>query len=291
MAVAYTTLATLATGVPAEWISELVIAEARPFNIVAPLVKRYELGQGEGLVYKPQILPTTTAAAVAEASDIEAVARTTTEGTITASEVGLATSVTDKGAKGAKAAMGLVTWAASQGRAMGQKLTGDLCALFAALAGSTAVGTSGSNITVAYFIDGIYTLDNANAPGAKKCVLHPRQVADLFVSLIGTGAVYANLPELVREGRLPGGTPASGFQGMLFGVPIYGTTEVDLANSDADRCGAMFTEEAMGVTWQKGVVTEYDRDPSFRHTEVVVSACYGVGEVIDGYGVPIETDA
>jgi len=286
-----TTTTQLATAIPAEWINKVAIEEARPFNVVAPLCMRYELGQGEGLVFKPQKLPTTTAAAVAEGSDIIAATRTMAEGTITASEVGLATRITDKAAKAARVGGDLLTWAASQGRAMGQKLTGDFCALFAALNSSSAVGTTATNMTLADFVEAKYTLDNANAPGLRSCVLHPRQVADLWNALSGAGAIFQNLSELIRNGRLPEGTPSAGFEGLLFGVPIYSTTEVDTANSAADVCGVMMVKEALGAAWQKGLVTEYDRDPSFRVSEVVISACYGVGEICDTFGVAIETDA
>ena len=99
-----------------------------------------------------------------------------------------------------------------------------------------------------------------------------------------------NLPELIRGGRLPEGQPEAGFVGMLFGVPIYSTTEVTNVNSDVDRCGAMFTREAMAFIQLRPITVEYDYDASGRVTEVVVTTAYGVGEVVDGYGVPIETD-
>lgn len=101
------------------------------------------------------------------------------------------------------------------------------------------------------------------------------------------------MPELVREGKLPSGQPQAGFVGMLFGVPVYQTTEVSAVNSAADRCGAMFVPEAMAFVQflPRVVKVELERDASQRATEVVTTAVYGVTELIDGYGVPIETDA
>jgi len=289
---AQTTLATLATTVPTEMIVATVIEEARPFNVVLPLVTKAVQPQGEGLVWDKQMLPTTSASSVAEAADITPAARTTTNATITIAEVGLATELTDLAQEASRLGDQLQLWAKSQGRAIAQKITGDLCALFAGLNGSTAVGTTAVNMTVSDFIEAIYTVDTANAPGNRKCVLHTRQVADLANAIVAAGgSIYSNLAELIRDGRLPNGTPAAGFVGELFGVPIYVTTEVDTANSAADRCGALFTEEAMAFVQLRPVRVEYDRDASKRAIEVVCTTAYGVGEIVDGYGVPIETDA
>lgn len=288
---ALTNTSTLQYSLPTEHIVATVVQEARPFNVVAPLVLNEIQPRGEGTTWQKSILPTTTAAGVAEGSDIVAAARTTTRAYTTIAEVGLSTELSKLAEETSRLAGQVLLWAESQGRAIAQKVTGDLCALFPDLNGGSTVGTSGTNITVADFIEAMYTLDNANAPGQKRCVLHPRQVADLFTALTGSGAVYQNLPELVREGVLPEGQPAAGFVGHLFGVPIYQTTEVDTVNSGANRCGAMFVAEAMAFVQLRPVTVEYDYDASRRAREVVVTAAYGVAEVIDSYGVPIVTDA
>ena len=289
---ALTTTTTLVTTLPTEMIVPEVIREARPFNVVAPLVLNARLPQGRGKVWAKQKLPSTTAASVAEDADISASARTTTEATVTVAEVGLSTDLTLLSQETSALEDQVLQWAGNQGRAIAQKVTGDLCALFASLNGNSAVGTSSTNITVANFLEAMYALDNANAPGAKVCVLHPRQVSDLFSAIVAAGgAVYHNLPELVRQGRLPEGTPAAGFVGELFGVPVYSTTEVDTANSAEDRAGAMFVKEAMAFVQLRPITVEYDFDRSARVTEIIVHTAYGVGEIVDAYGVPIVTDA
>jgi len=288
---AQTTTTTLATSLPTEFIAAEVLREARPFSVVAPHVFKDVLPPGQGKTWSLQKLPTTAAAAVSEASDIVAVARTTTEATVDVGEVGLSTEITRLAMETSRLEDQLLLWGASQGRAIAQKVTADLCALFPGLNGSTAVGTSGSDITVADFIEAMYALDSNNAPGRKVCVLHPRQVADLFKAIVGAGgAVYHNLPELVRTGRLPAGQPEAGFVGLLFGVPVYSTTEVALVNGDVDRCGAMFTREALAFIQLRPIDVTYDHDASGRATEVVVTTAYGVGELVDSYGVPIETE-
>lgn len=282
---------TLQYTLPTEHIAATVVQEARPFNVVAPLVLNDIQPPGQGATWQKVILPTTTAAGVAEGDDISSGARTPTRAYTTISEVGLSTELTKLAEETSRLDAQVMLWAESQGRAIAQKVTGDLCALFIDLAGGSSIGTSGSNITVANFVEAMYTLDNANAPGQKRCVLHPRQVADLFTALTGTGAIYQNLPELIRNGILPDGQPAAGFVGQLFGVPIYQTTEVDTANTGADRAGAMFVPEAMAFVQLRPITVEYDYDASKRAREVVVTAAYGVCEIVDGYGVPIVTDA
>lgn len=289
---AQTTLATLATVVPDEFIVPELLAEARAFNVISPLVANHIMPAGSGVTWRQSQLPSSTAAAVTEASDITCAAQTTTENSITVAEVGLGIELTDKSGETAKVANDLLTWAGSCGRAIAEKITGDLAALFTALNDGTGIGTSGTNITAANFIEAMYTLDSQNAPGQKYCVLHPRQVADLFNAIsAATGTPYASLNELVRDGRLPTGTPAVGFVGQLFGIPVYSTTQCPTANSAADRSGAMFVREAMAFVQQRPLRVEYQRDASKRSTEVIVTMSYGVGEIVDNFGCPIETDA
>jgi hypothetical protein len=293
---AQTTTTTLDAWVPSELISADILQEARPNTVVANLVQREFLSIGQGKVWEQTQLPSTTAAGVAETADLSAAARTpSTSASITVGEVGLSTEVTDLSLE--TAIVGdLAVWARSSGRAVAQKVDGDLCGLFAGLnsTGTGAVGTSGEDLGIDDFVEAIYTLELANAPGQMACVLHPVQKRDLFAELTSTAnnaAVFTNLPELVREGRLPAGAPTNGFWGVFCGVPIYVTTEAETANSGADRVGAMFVREAMTLVQLRPLRVEYQRDASARSTEVVATIAYGVGENIDTYGVPIVTDA
>jgi len=289
---AQTTLTTLATVVPAEYIQARILEAAAPKIVVAPLVLNLIQPNGQGVTWNQSQFPAITAVSVTEASDLAAVARTTTEASGTIAEVGVNTEVTMLGLEASRIQSQLFAWADQSAAAIATKIDGDLCALFSALNSATAVGTSGTDVTVANFLEAVYTLDNGNAPGQKVCVLHPRQVIDLFNAMSSsTGTPFASLQELVREGRLPGGLPAAGFVGQVFGVPIYQTTEVDTDGSALNRIGAMFVKDAMAFVQLRPVTVKYQEDISKRSTEVVVTTAYGVGELVDGYGVPITTDA
>lgn len=291
-----TTTTTLDAWVPTELIAADVLAEIRPNIVVANLVGHEFLGAGRGKVWQQTQLPVSVAANVDEDADIAADARTPAlRANITVGEVGLSTLVTDLAIE--TAVVGdLSVWARNAGRAIAQKLDGDLCALFGGLnsGGLGAAGTSGTDLSVADFLEAIYMLEMNNAPGRPVCVLHPVQKRDLFTALTSSSssaAVFTNLGELVREGSLPQGQPANGFWGVFCGVPIYVTTEVDTANSGADRAGAMFVPEALTLVQLRPLRVEYQRDASARNTEVIATVAYGVGENVDTFGVPIITDA
>jgi hypothetical protein len=154
---ALTNTTTLDVWVPSELISADVLQEARPNLVVASLVQREFLGAGKGKVWQQTRLPSTVAASVAEDDDLAAVARTPAAlASITVGEVGLSTEVTDLALE--TAIVGdLAVWARSSGRAIAQKIDGDLCALFAGLnsTGGGEVGTSGSDMAIADFIEAI----------------------------------------------------------------------------------------------------------------------------------------
>lgn len=291
-----TSTTTLTVNVPTEAIEAIILNALRPNIVVAPLVQKGYLALNSGKVWQQTKFPTITAASVGETTDSTPTARTTTlEANITIGEVIVNTKVTDLARETTVGdAANPEAWARQSGQAIAQKMDGDLCALFAGLNSSSAVGSTGVDLNVAVFIEAIYTLENSNVPGAKSCVLHPIQKFDLFTNMVSTsnaGALHTNLAELVREGKMPSGSPMTGFWGIFCGVPIWITSEVVTANSDADRVGAMFAAEAMALVQLTPVRVEYDRDGSWRVTEIIGRIVYGVGENDEARGVPILSDA
>jgi len=264
-------------------INEAVIEAARAKVVVVPLVKKYSL---EGQASKAMDVPVwvaKSADSVSEGTDLSNTSLTTNKVTLTAGEVGIMTTVTDV-AEASDILIGLDDYANQLGLAVADKMDSDLCGLFSALNSGSAVGSSGSDMTDDNFLEALYTVEAANAPKPYYCVLHPRQWADLRKDIVSnTGTPYS-----AEAGRTIVNT---GFSGVLFGVEIYTTTNCPTANSAADCVGALFSADAIGMVKKWGIRTELERDASLRATEIVVTANYGVGELVDAYGCPIVTDA
>ena len=278
-----TTLTTANDLVYAALINESVIDYARASIVVASLVRQFSLEGRPGRVLDVPVWGALSASGVNEGTDLSNTALATDKVTLTAGEVGVMITVTDLLAESDILA-NLDEYARQLGLAVADKVDSDLCVLFAALNGGSAVGTSGSDMTDDNFLEALYTLEAANAPKPYHCVLHPRQWADLREDIVAaTGSPYSAsaAQEIVN----------SGFTGVLFGVNVYQASNVPTANTGADRAGAMFSAEALGLVTKWPARTELERDGSLRATEVVVTACYGVGELVDGFGVPIVTDA
>ena len=264
-------------------INESVIDYARASIVIAPLVRQFSLEGRAGRVLDVPVWGSVSAGAVNEGTDLSNSALSTDKVTLTAGEVGVMITVTDLLAESDILA-NLDEYAQQLGLAVADKIDADLAALFAALNSAGAVGSTGVNLTDDNFLEALYTLEAADAPKPYHCMLHPRQWVDLRADIVtSTGVPYgaSAAQEIVN----------SGFAGVLFGVNVYQTTNVPTANTGADRAGAMFSSEALGIVTKWPARTELQRDASLRATEIVVTACYGVGELVDAFGVPIITDA
>lgn len=254
--------------------------------VTPPLLAKYPL---EGKASKAVQIPKAdkfTAAAVAEGTELQNTALTTSAVTITASEIGIQATVTDvlevsdiPAAHGARLRQ--------LGRAIADKIDVDICALFAGF--TNAVGATTVNITLANILDAIYTLEAADAAslGALVGVLHPRQTGDLRVELEADAASIYNSKS---DGSI---TKANaGYFGSWFGVDLFQSTNVPTANVGADRAGGIFVRDyALGMATKWMARVETMRWPSIRGWVLVATAMYGVGEVEDSAGVEVTTDA
>lgn len=254
--------------------------------VTPPLLAKYPL---EGKASKAVQIPKAdkfTAAAVAEGTELQNTALTTSAVTITASEIGIQATVTDvlevsdiPAAHGARLRQ--------LGRAIADKIDVDICALFAGF--TNAVGATTVNITLANILDAIYTLEAADAAslGSLVGVLHPRQTGDLRVELEADAASIYNSKS---DGSI---TKANaGYFGSWFGVDLFQSTNVPTANAGADRAGGIFVRDyALGMATKWMARVETMRWPSIRGWVLVATAMYGVGEVEDSAGVEVTTDA
>ena len=260
-----------------------ILDYARASIVIAPNVRQIDLSGKAGKVAQLGKWASISASALTEGTDLSNTAYTPTSVNITASEKGVMITVTDLSDASTTIA-DLNDYGQQLGYAIGQKVDTDLAALFASLNGGTAKGSSGVNLTLQNFLDALTELDSDNAPGQKVAVFHPVQWGDLRAQIAtSTGAPFSvGVGDEISK---------TGYVGTLFGVNIYQSSLCPTANSAADRVGAMFVKDAIALATKWGARVELERDASLRATEIVATACYGVGEVADSYGVPIVTDA
>ena len=269
-------------------LSELyteIVAEAQfvatEQSIMRNLVRNYQITGGGKAVEVP-IYSAISAAAVAEATDLSNTAVDPSSATITASEVGVMTTLTDLARNSAPRNV-----AADIGRLFGEgiakKQDQDLIALFDGF--STAVGDGTTAINAAAIFNALSTL-RGNALNINECavVLHPKIAYDLKANLTNTFA-NANANDLANEAL------RSGFVGSLAGMRIFETSNMSNTGTAGDYKGGAFHRDAIALAEMQGLKIETQRDASLRADEIVATAVYGVGEIHDTYGVELHHDS
>ena len=269
-------------------LSELyteIVAEAQfvaqEQSIMRNLVRNYAITGGGKAVEVP-IYAAVSAAAVSEATDLSNTAIDPSSVTITASEVGIMTTLTDLARNAAPRNV-----AADIGRLFGEavakKQDQDLIALFDGF--STAVGDGTTAINAAAIFNALSTL-RGNALNINDCavVLHPKIAYDLKANLTNTFA-NANANDLANEAL------RSGFVGSLAGMRIFETSNMSNTGTAGDYKGGAFHRDALALAEMQGLKIETQRDASLRADEIVATAVYGVGEIHDTYGVELHHDS
>ena len=265
------TLSELYTEIVAE---ALFVASER--SVMRPLVKNYAISGGGKSVEVP-VYAAVSAAAVSEASDLSNTAINPTSVTITASENGIMTTLTDLGRNASPRNV-----AADIGRLFGEaiakKIDTDLTALFDGF--SSVVGSAGAEVTVAKIFEAVATLRQAAVPMPLAGVLNPKVAYNVKKNLTNT-FVNPNPNDLTNEAL------RTGYVGNIAGVQMFETSNVD-GTTDTDNCkGGIFHKDALGLAMMQDLKIETQRDASLRADEIVATAVYGVGELHDSYGVEI----
>jgi N4-gp56 family major capsid protein len=269
------TLSELYTEIVAE--AQFVINEK---SIMKNLVKNYAISGGGKSVEVP-IYAAVAAAAVSEASDLSNTAINPSSVTITASEVGIMTTLTDLARNSAPRNV-----AGDIGRLFGEaiakKMDVDLLTLFDGF--STAVGTASAALTPAVIFNAASTLRALGLPVDETyCVLHPKVAFDLKSGLTNT---FAGLSTDLSNEAL-----RSGFIGQIAGIKIFETGNMANIGTAGDFKGGMFHKDALGLAMMQDIKIETQRDASLRADEIVATAVYGVGELHDSYGVEVLADS
>ncbi len=226
-----------------------------------------------------------TAASVAQGTELTNTALTSTSVTLTSAEIGIQATITDvlevsdiPAAHGARLKQ--------LGRAMGDKVDVDICALFGGF--TTAIGATTVNINLGNLLDAIYNLEvnDASELGSLVGVFHPRQTADLRAEL------EADQASIYVSGGNPLGKSMNGFFMNWFDIDIFQSTNVPTANAGDDRSGAVFVRNyALGMVHQWAAKIETMRWAPIRGFVLVATAMYGVGEIENSAGVAATTDA
>ena len=266
-------------------ISELyteIVAEAlfvaSEQSIMRNLVRNYTIAGGGKSVEVP-VYATVSASAVSEASDLSNTAVNPTSVTITASEVGIMTTLTDLARNSASRNV-----AGDIGRLFGEaiarKMDSDLSALFTGFSTEKGPG-AGSELTVQDIFEAGTELRTNNAPGPYYGVFHPKQIFNVKKSLTNTF--------VGRDTELSNEAMRTGFVGTIAGVQIFESSNISVDGSD-DSIGGVFSQDALALAMMQDLKIESQRDASLRADEIVATAVYGVSEIHDSYGVKLTAD-
>ena len=270
------TISELYTEIVAE---ALFVASER--SLMRGLVRNYQI-VGQGLSVEVPIYAVVSAAGVSEATDLSNTAINPSSVTITASEIGIMTTLTDLGRNAASrnvaADIGKLF-----GEAIAKKIDVDLIALFdgfSKIVGGADVAFSAAKLfeaTAELRAQGVPTQDLA-------CVVHPYIAYDLKGAITNTFA-NPNPSDVANEAM------STGFVGRVAGVPVYESSNISNTGTTGDYKGALFHRDAMGLAMMQDLKIETQRDASLRADEIVATAVYGVSELHDTYGVELMMDS
>ena len=269
-------------------ISELyteIVAEAlfvaNEQSVMRNLVRNYTIAGGGKSVEVP-IYGVVSAAAVSEAADLANTAINPTSKTITASEVGIMTTLTDLARNSASRNVG-ADIGKLFGEAIAKKVDTDLSALFTGFSGGQ--GSAGGELTIDEMFKAVAKLRTSNVPGPYYGVFHPKVMYQIKKQLTNTFVGSAgNMPDMGNEAL------RQGFVGTVAGVQIFESSNIAVDGSD-DSIGAIFAQDALGLAMMQDLKVEIQRDASLRSDEVVATAVYGVSELHDSYGIKLTADS
>ncbi len=215
--------------------------------------------------------------AMTEGTDFTSVTDiTTSKNTVTASEVGILSTVSDVLIK-VSLLDAVNTVSATLTRSTLEKWETDVAAIADNFA---TVTTAASTLTPADLLAAISAIEQRDAAtGPLVAYLHPKQTGELRQEVLATTALRTAGESMgVPHGAVVGNTNGRGNFGSLFDVDIYQTSLV--ASSSSLRQGSVFVSgQCIGAKELWGPRIETERRASLRGFYVVSSACYGVGNV------------
>jgi len=252
-------------------------------SVMRPIVTTYNI-TGQGKQIAVPVYPTISAAAVGEATDLSNTAINPVEATITASEVGVMTTLTDLGrdtaSRDVAADIGKLF-----GEAIAKKVDSDLAALFGSFASGNDLGAAGTELTPDLLLKAEATLRSLNIPRPYYGVFSPKAMFNLKKALTNAGySTGANALGMGAEETL-----RNGYAGTVFGIDLFENANITADGND-DIVGGVFHPQSLGLAMKSDFKIETQRDASLRATEIVGSVTYGVGVVKDDFGCAVTVD-
>jgi N4-gp56 family major capsid protein len=255
----------------------LFVASER--SIMRGLVKNYTLSPGQGKTVSVPIYPIQTAATISEGSEVSDTTVSTSAASLTISPVAIRTLLTDLARTSASSNV-VADLGRLFGEAIARKMDTDLTALFGSL--NAGQGDYSGQITAASIFAQVARLKADAVPTeGMVCVLHPSIAYDLKAALTTSG----NTPftagaysEVTNEAM------RMGFVGMLAGIPVYETSNIANNGTAGDIPGAVFQRDAFGLGMIGDISIETQRRAAFLGDDIVCSAYYGTGILLNNYG-------
>jgi N4-gp56 family major capsid protein len=265
-------------------IVQEAIFTAQEKSVLLPLCSIYDISGTAGKTIQVPVYPTVSAATLTEGTDITDDANVNpTAKTITAAEYGVLAIVTDlmKNSAGRNVAADI---GRILGEAIAKKQDETVTALFSGFTTNT-FGATGGELTVELLFQAAAKLRAANAPGQYAGVFSPAAMYNLKKVLTQAGYnTSSHAISMVGEEAL-----RAGFVGTVAGINLFESTAFT-SDTDGDITCAVFAPQAIGIAVKQGLNIEIQRDASLRADEIVATATWGVGELVDAYGVAVVVD-
>jgi N4-gp56 family major capsid protein len=281
-----TTSVTLNDLMPQIVAEALFVASER--SVMRNLVRNYTIPAGQGKSIVVPRYPQVTAATLNEGQAPGNTAVSTDGVTLTVSEVGLTTIVSDIALLGASSNV-VADVGRLFGEAIARKMDSDIMALFNTFTTNT-VGSESTTATAALLARAAAQLRAQGYDTSSDCayILHPMVAYDVKANLTNT---FAN----PNAGFAQNEAMAAGYIGTLFGIPVYESSLVGLeqvvGGNAGDFCNALIHRDALGLAMMKDITIESQREAQMRGFSLTGSAVYAVGELYDAAGVRMIFDS
>ena len=266
-------------------ITQEAIFTFQETSVMRPLVTTYPIS-GSGKTIEVPVYPTISASAVNEASDLSNTAVNPTSATITASEIGVMTTLTDLARDSASRNVG-ADIGKLFGEAIAKKVDTDLAGLLDDFASANDQGGAGTELTADLLFKAQAILRSANVPAPYYAVFHPKATFNLKKTL--TQPAYTTSSSGYAISEIGNEALRNGYIGRIAGIDIFENANISIDAYD-DSFGGVFHPQSLGLALKEDFKVETQRDASLRATEIVSSITYGVGVLKDTYGVTVKTD-